>query len=123
MKKLLSSILVGALLICSVFAFASCLGGKTLSGKYKCDGFLSDTVYEFDGNDVEISYKTGLGSYTVEGTYEIVEKEDGKSVIIITIGDEVEGSGEYSGEHRFDEGEENGTKYIKIDGVQYFKVK
>ena len=119
MKKIISMSLVCVLLISCVLTLAAC--GKTLSGKYSMSVAGIETSYEFSGKNVTITYPKLMGTGTLEGTYEISETEEGKTIITFTFeGDEAE---DYKGEYSFAEGEEDGTKYIKIGGVKYTKAK
>ena len=73
MKRILSAILLCAVLIGSIFTLWSC--GGPLSGKYEGDVF----DLKFSGDNVTVLVE-GL-SATVSGTYEIKEKEDGSKTI------------------------------------------
>ncbi len=118
MKKTISALLVCALLVCSVFALASC--GKKLSGAYES---ALGTTYEFSGNKVTMTQEIPfLDDVVIEGTYEITEDEDGKTVIIFTVENEDDEDKDFAGKFSFSEGEEDGTKYIKIAGIKYEKV-
>lgn len=122
MKKTLSVMLACVMLVGCVFAFASC-GGKKLSGTYERDGYVTDVTFEFKGSNVKIS-KEGLGKdSSIEGKYEIIEKEDGKLYISFTFAEDEEGADEFKGELSFSEVVENGVEYIKVAGFKYKKTK
>ena len=122
MKSIRILAVVMALLMVTL-VFASC--GKTLKGAYKAEiglgGLAGYTaVYEFSGKKVEITKTATLlgqsNTTTLEGTYEITEKDDGTMEITISLetsDDEIN-----SGTFTFEEGE----NYIKIGLVQYNKV-
>ena len=73
MKRILSAILLCAVLVCSLLTLWSC--GGPLSGKYEGDVF----DLKFSGNNVTASVE-GI-SVTISGTYEIKEKTDGSKTI------------------------------------------
>ena len=108
MKKILSTALALALVLCMV--------AKMLSGKYTCSVLGVETSYEFSGS--KVTKATGLGSskITTEGTYEIKTADDGSMTITFTWGE-----GEAETDVAFSEGEENGAKYIKIGRVKFTK--
>ena len=114
MKKILSTVLALALVLCMVLSLASC--SKMLMGKYTCSVLGVETSYEFSGN--KVTKTTGLGSskITTEGTYEIKTADDGSMTITFTWGE-----GEAETDVAFSEGEENGVKYIKIGIVKFTK--
>ena len=123
MKRIISTLLVCALLLGCVLTLASC--GKMLMGKYEF--VLSDsnkTTYEFMLNKVTKTTTAGIAGYTkdivTEGTYEINEVEDGEYEITFTW--TIDGEEEIETLY-FAEGEENGVQYIKIGIVTYNKVK
>ena len=118
MKKIISLALVCVMLMGCVFALASC--GKTLSGTYKGDAIVASATYSFKGSKVTVTAEALGFEKSFEGKYEITENDEGNTVIIFTFGDE--DAEKYSGEFSFAEGEEEGTKYIKIGGVKYNKV-
>ncbi len=109
MKKIISLLLVSVLVVASVFALASC--SKQLSGTY--ENITGSYVFEGD----KVTYK--LGALSIEGVYEIFEDEDGEMKIKFAF----EGYEQYSATSSFAEGEEDGTKYIKIGVVKYTKAK
>ena len=123
MKKTLRFIAVAMVAVMLCLTLASC--GKTISGKYEAeiDVLLASytATYEFSGNKVEITKKstTILGTVdtlTLNGTYEITEKDDGTMEITITL--ENDDDDIKSGTYVFEEGE----NYIKIGLVKYDKV-
>lgn len=73
MKKTLSVIALCAILVGTLFTLVSC--GGPLSGTYEGDLF----DLKFSGNDVTVLFD-GMEA-TIEGTYEIKEKEDGSQTI------------------------------------------
>ena len=123
MKKSIRIMAVVMALLMVTLVFASC--GKTIKGAYKAEiglgGLAGYTAtYEFSGKKVEITKTTTLlgstNTTTMNGTYEITEKDDGTMEITITLenGDDDIKSGTYT----FEEGE----NYIKIGLVKYDKV-
>ena len=123
MKKSIRIMAVVLALLMVTFVFASC--GKTIKGTYKAEVGLGGlagytATYEFSGKKVEITKTTSLlgstNTTTMNGTYEITEKDDGTMEITITLekGDDDIKSGTYT----FEQGED----YIKIGLVQYNKV-
>jgi hypothetical protein len=114
MKKLLSALLLIAML---VVALASCGGG--LSGKYSyTDPILGGkTTYEFKGKEFTRTYTLGSATLTASGTYEITEEDD-KSYITFTYTDGDEEAKEDGGvKLAFTKGEEDGKNYIKFGKV------
>ncbi len=118
MKKIISAVLVCALLVGCVFALASC--SKKLSGTYEADALVAGASYEFKGSKVTITAEVLGFEKSFEGKYEITENDDGDTVIIFTF--ENDDAEKYDGEFSFSEGEEDGKKYIKIGGVKYVKA-
>lgn len=121
MKKTLSALLVCVLLVGTLLTLVSC--GITLSGKYELK--LTDdnhVVYEFSGKKVTKTKTNGIFGYskseTVEGKYEINEVEEGKFEITFTWETEEDSIETLD----FSQGEENGTKYIKLGGFTLNKV-
>lgn len=123
MKKSVRILAVVMALLMVTLVFASC--GKTIKGTYKAEIGLSGlagytAIYEFSGKKVEITKTATLfGSSqttTLEGTYEITEKDDGSMEITITLDSEDDDI--KSGTFIFEEGED----YIKIGLVKYNKV-
>ena len=117
MKKVLCAVLVVVMML----SLVAC--GKTLKGTYEAEIDLAilkyTATYEFSGSKVEISKKTtvlgSVNTVTLEGTYEIIENDDGSMEITITL--ETEDDQIKSGTYTFEEGED----YIKIGGIQYTK--
>lgn len=126
MKRILSLVLAAVLLCGCVFALASC--GNKPSGTYVGEldmGVAKAAVtYEFDGNNFKATVSgEALGglvegeAQVTEGTYEIVEKDDGKLEIVFTF--VVDGETEVAPAQSYEKGED----YIKIDGVTLTKQK
>lgn len=115
MKKIISAVLVCVLLVCSVFALASC--GKTLSGKYEAELGLAEVTYEFGAfGKVTCTVDPIVGDDAVyEGKYEF--NEDGDK-ITITLESDDEDADAYEGTYEFVEND----KYIKLGLIQYNKV-
>ncbi len=115
MKKTLKIASLMLVLVMTVFIFASC--GKTLSGTYKAESFVGSTTIEFTGINKYKSVTDALigNNIVEEGTYEI-DDEAGK----ITFTFERDGE-EATRTSSFAQGEEDGVKYIKIDGIKYNK--
>ena len=117
MKKILSTVLALALVLCMVLSLASC--SKMLMGKYTNSAL--DTSYEFAGNTVTktspslSSILGGSGKVVTEGTYEITTADDGSMTITFTWS---EGDVETQS---FSEIEVDGVKSIKIGIVTYTK--
>ena len=123
MKKIISTVLVCVLLLGCVMSLASC--GKMLSGKYECKITESNVItYEFSLNKVTKTVTAGAFGYTkdtvTEGTYKIAET--GNSEYSITFTWNVDGAEEIE-TLDFAQGEEDGVKYIKLDGLKYTNVK
>ena len=116
----LAAVMLAVVMMTAIFA--SC--AKTLSGSYQADASLFgqgvDVTYTFSGSKVTVTSKvTLLGTVNteeIEGTYEIVENEDGS--MEITFDFEEETATLRDGTYTFSEGED----YIKIAGVQYGKL-
>ena len=119
MKKLVRVMSVMLILVMAVACLASC--GKKLSGDYKFDAYVGSTTYSFSGSKVEITYDVAGFKKTLEGEYKIGENDDGEEVITFTFADDAEDADKYKGEFLFNEGEEDGVKYIKIAGIKYVK--
>ena len=124
MKKVISTALVCALLVCTLFTLVSC--GKTVSGTYKCT--LTESNYEVleFGMFGKVTKSTTTGAFgytntkTVEGKYEINETAENEYSITFTWETE---EGEKIETLDFSSGEENGVKYIKLGMVKYNEVK
>lgn len=123
MKRSIRFVAVAMALLMLCLALTSC--GKKLSGTYEAEigvGALAsyNASYTFSGSKVEISKTaTLLGATkttTFDGIYEIVEKDNGKMEITITLDSEDDDI--KSGTFTFEEGED----YIKIGLVEYKKV-
>lgn len=122
MKRIISTILVCALLLGCVLSLASC--GKMLFGKYEFKVTDSNkVVYDFSIGKVTRTTTTGLGGYTkdtvTEGKYKINEVENGEFEITFTW--DVDGEEEIE-TVSFSQGEEDGVKYIKLGLFKYNKV-
>ncbi|MBO7195721.1 MAG: hypothetical protein J6V80_00115 [Clostridia bacterium] len=120
MKKIISTVLVCALLVCTLLTLAAC--GKSLSGSYKAELDLligkSSVTYEFSPFGKVTVTTNSLGKETVEeGKYEL--DDDGDEITFTFVNDKGE---EVESEYDFATGEENGVKYIKIGLVKYQKV-
>lgn len=124
MKKVVSSVLVCALLVCTLFTLVSC--GKSVTGTYKCTFTDSNyEVYEFEMfGKVTKSTTTGAFGYTntktVEGKYELNEVGENKYSITFTWEAE---DGEKIETVDYSSGEEDGVKYIKLGAFKYVEVK
>ena len=122
-----TTIKIAAVLLIAVMClgiFVAC--GPSVSGTYSgttdIAGLAGATVtYTFSGKKVTVeSTATILGfekTETYEGTFELVEAEDGLK-ITFTFGEEGDS---FSGTYSFSQGEENGVKYVKIGGAKYNK--
>lgn len=118
MKKIISAVLVCVLLMCCVFALASC--GK-LSGTYKDAANI--TTFEFSGSKVTLRIDNIIGEDTVlEGKYEITEDEEGKQTITFTFDSEDDEADAWEAPMSFLEGKEGDVEYIKIGIFKYNKV-
>jgi len=109
MKKIISTILVCVLLVGSIFSLASC--NKILTGKYEADLLVSEVTYEFElfGKVTKTVDYPVVDDEVTEGKYEF---NDAGDEITLTFG-------ENSNTYDFSSGEEDGVKYIKLDGVKY----
>ena len=123
MKKSVRILAVVMVLLMVTLVFASC--AKTIKGTYKAEiglGALAGytATYEFSGKKVEITKTATLvGSSTtttLEGTYEIIENDDGSMDIKLSF--ETSDNEIKSGTFDFEEGED----YIKIGLIKYDKV-
>ena len=118
MKKTLRIVAMAVVALMLVMAFASCFGGKTLSGEYYWGDkeiTKSYTSYKFSGNKVTVTaYTLGqkIGNDSFEGTYEIKDEE-----ITFTYTDD---DGEsHSATQTFEELEDGS---IKIGALTYKKA-
>ena len=114
MKKILSTLLVCALLIGCVLTLASC--GKMFAGTYERDFIIYEASYEFKiGGKVILTLDPPVGDDVVYvGTYTINEDNDE-----ITFEFKDEDAKEFGGTRSFSQGVEDGEKYIKLGGVKY----
>lgn len=117
MKKIISTLLVCVLLACSILSLASC--SKMLSGEYEADLIFAELSYEFNPfGKVTLTVDPAFGDDVVyEGKYKFNDAGDE-----ITFTFEGEDAEDYNNTVSFVSGEENGVKYIKLDGVKYEKV-
>ena len=114
MKKIISTILACVLLLGCVMSLASC--SETLIGEYEADMVLYEATYEFKvGGKVILTIdpvvgddKVYVGKYTINSDTEE-----------ITFVFEAADAKEYAGTRTFAKGEENGEKYIKMNGIKY----
>ena len=111
MKKILSLVLVCAILTGCLFTLASC--GNTISGSYTAEleilGQSASTTYKFSGKKVEIITKTTIlgtvntetesATYSINGDEITITKDDADKTYTFEKGDD----------------------YIKIAGIQYTK--
>ena len=118
MKKIISLILVSAVLLGTLFCLVSC--AKTLNGTYEIDAIIATKTYKFSGDEVVITISAIAGDDIIyRGTYEITETEDGKNEITFTFATDDEDAKEYSGTFSFMEADDG--SYIKIAGIKYKK--
>ncbi|MBR2943460.1 MAG: hypothetical protein IKC16_00045 [Clostridia bacterium] len=118
MKKTVRIAALMLVLVMTVFVLASC--GNKPKGEYtaKIEAFGQsvETTYDFGGKDFTCTTKTTVlgtvNTEVTEGTYEIIEAEDGSLEIALTVDDKTS-TFTY----------EKADEYIKIGGVQYNKVK
>ena len=122
MKKTIRVMALVLALTAVLFVFASC--GKTLSGTYSAEIDIAvlkyTATYEFKGSKVTATKVTNplIGdskTTTLEGTYEIIENDDGSMDIKLSF--ETSDNEIKSGTFDFEEGED----YIKIGLVKYTK--
>jgi hypothetical protein len=113
MKKVISAVLLVALLACSVFALASC----GISGTYKNDLYTLD----FSGDEVEIQAKSGALSLNYTASYELGENEDGEQTITFTYAEGADKSLVFNGTMKYNEGEDNDGKYIELGAIKLYK--
>lgn len=124
MKKTARILVVIMMIAILTMSLASC--AKTLRGSYantvEAFGTKTTTTYTFDGDKFTKTTVVGLGtlSNTTEtsGTYEITEEEDQLYITFTVTND----GNSTSNKVTLSEGEEDGVKYIKIDGVKFNKV-
>jgi hypothetical protein len=105
------------MLVGSLLTLASC--GKSLSGKYEAVVLGTELTYEFGlFGKVTLTVDPIFGNDAVyEGKYEF--NKDGDE---ITFTFEDEDAESYNNTVEFSSGEEDGVKYIKLDGFKYEKV-
>ena len=121
MKKIISLVLTCVLLIGCVFTLASC--STMLMGKYEAEveilGQSASTTYEFTPFTFKQITKTkilgNIDTETEEGTYKIVENEDGEFEITLDFEDE--------DVKDITATFEQGEGYIKIGLITYEAVK
>ena len=118
MKKFMSIVLVVVMML----SLVAC--SKQLSGTYQAEFDIKimkyTASYTFKGDKVEITKKTNVfgvvDTTSFEGTYEIIENEDGSMEITISL--KTEDDQIKSGTFSFEEGE----GYIKIGKSELQKV-
>ena len=124
--KLLSAVMIFAMLTISL---VSC--GKILYGSYSSTsdffGVETTVTYAFNWDEVTITTVKGLGSLsnttTQTGTYQIEKHPENPEAEIIVFTFTNEDGSTLTQIRSFSQGMEGNTKYIKIDGTQYFMVK
>ena len=126
MKKTTIKILalaLATLMVC--VALVSC-GGP--SGKYAGDIY----TFEFKGSDVTVSWKGLVDSYTMAGTYELGEDENGNKTISFTWQDGdsyVQDAafaipkGIFAKNVSYNAGSDDAGKYIEIAGFRFDQAK
>ena len=129
MKKSVKVLSMALVLVMLALSLVAC-GGKTLSGKYVSDeidfviGSYSAS-YEFKGDkvtivkDVDMKFGQDPDPITFNGTYEIVEEEDGDLKIKLTLDGNEEDEHIKAGTYALEQGED----YIKIGPAKYTKAK
>ncbi|MBP3665538.1 MAG: hypothetical protein J6K29_00660 [Clostridia bacterium] len=122
MKKSIRIMAVVMALLMVTFVFASC--GKTIKGTYSAEVDVVvlkyTATYEFSGKNVTVTKVVNplVGeskTYTIEGTYEIIENDD--DTMDIKFEFKTEDEHIKSGTFDFEQGED----YIKIGIVKYNK--
>lgn len=122
MKKSVRILVVALALLMTMVVFASC--AKTISGTYAAEVDVVvlkyTATYEFSGKNVTVTKVVNplIGdakTTTIEGTYEIVENDDGSMDITLSFKNEDEHI--TSGTFDFEQGDD----YIKIGIVTYNK--
>lgn len=126
MKKTARILAILMMIAVLTISLASC--AKTLKGSYSntlgSGSAGVTTTYTFDGNKFTKTVVMGIGTLSnttkTEGTYEITEDPENSDqlVIVFTVTD---GDNTTTKSCSLVEGEENGVKYIKIDGAQFNK--
>jgi hypothetical protein len=126
MKKTIIKIMALALVAVMVCAVLVSCGGP--SGKY------AGTVYtlEFKGSDVSVTWKGFLDTYTMTGTFELGEDEQGNRTISFTWpeGESYLQDAAYAtaksvfGKNvKYNEGSDDNGKYIEIAGFRFDQAK
>ena len=126
MKKTMIKILALSLVaVIACVALASC-GGP--SGKYTGNVY----TFEFKGSDVTVSWKGVIDSYTMSGSFELGEDENGNKTISFTWQDGdsyVQDAafaipkGIFAKNVSYNEGSDDTGKYIEIAGVRFDQAK
>ena len=129
MKKTIKLLAVFMIVAILSISLVSCT--KVLYGSYSSTsdflGLETTVTYTFNWDKVTITTVTGVGSFsnttTQTGTYTIEKSPENpeSEIIVFTFANE-DGS-TLTQIRSFSQGIENNTKYIKIDGAQYFVVK
>ena len=109
-----------SIMIC--FAFVSC---DKPSGIYKSETYTLD----FDGDEVTLSWKSGNATYELEGTYEIEETDEGKTIEFDWEESEDVLSGLqsavakalFSGKLTYVQGSDDNGSYIEIGKTKFYK--
>ena len=119
MKKILSCILLCALLVSCLFVLSAC--APKLSGSYQADMVAVKITYAFESNGKMTLTMDPLigGNISLEGTYEI--NEDTNEITISLNSDNADAN-KYAGTFSFAQGTEGDNEYIKINGIQYTKI-
>lgn len=117
MKKLVRITSLVIISVMMVVLLASCAP----SGKYGDIDGLVGVQYEFKGSKVTIKIKAAVATLSYEGTFKMGKDDNGNKTITFTFGDN--GASRYEGAHSFVEGKDDTGKYIKIDGITYYKAK
>ncbi len=117
MKKTVSLLLVCLLLASAVFSLAAC--GKRVPAATYEDPLFGAQTYTFEGRKVTVEDKIAKPGVKFEGEYKIEKDKWGDTLIVMTF--EGEGSEKYSGTKLYEEGEEDGKRYIRLDGMKYFE--
>ncbi len=119
MKKIISSILVLAIMICACLALASC-GGDIESGTYKSES----RTFEVDGNKIILIN----GEDKVIYKYELKTEEDSEKQIIVLDFHKYDGDNEQlrtfyenADDKAFELSFETTSTGFKMDGVEYKK--
>ena len=120
MKKIISPILICALLLCAVLSFTSCSVLGFVFGTYSA----GTTTAEFGLGKVTVTEEVEILGVVVTKSYEckykIEENDDGDRTIVFTYEGDADEHLVFSGERAFSEGEEDGQKYVKIGIIKYY---